>query len=1308
MISIPGYRRLGLIYESQNSLVYRALREQDDSPVILKSLKHDPPPRREVEKYEQEYDLVAELADRPGIVRILGMERVGDAPVLVVEDFGGESLKHLLKTRRFPVKECLRIGIRVASCLGEVHAARIIHKDVNPANLIYNQTTGEVRLIDFGISTRLARESVGFESPEVMEGTLAYISPEQTGRMNRPLDFRTDHYSLGATLYHLLTGALPFDVDDPMKLIRCHLAETPVSPHLRCPEIPGTLAKLVMKLLAKDPEQRYQSAVGIRIDLEECLRQLEETRTVAPFPLGQWDVSEKLLVPQKLYGREPELVALVAGFDRVRQGGKELMLVSGLSGIGKTALVKELYRPLTQQGGFFISGKFDPLLRSRPYSAVAQAFKQLCRQLLCEESASVARWREKLVDALGSQSQVILEPLPELRHLLPGTHPAVAELPPTESEHRLHRLLERLVGVFARPEHPLVLFLDDLQWADSASLKLLQVLLTSPSIESLYLIGGYRVEEVSPTHPLSVTLAELGQGRSRIGQVNLAGLGIEPINQLVADTVRSSAEATRVLAELLALKSDGNPFLLIELLEALFCEGLLRIDPRAGQWTWDVERIRSHDVTDRAAELMATKIQRLDPDTQAVLRVCACLGERFELGLLSRVIGRPQAEILEALLPAVAQGVLLPLSDAVATLGADPSSRVLRRSLEFKFSHDRLHQAVDALTPEAEKRAVHLRIGRLLCSEPLADDDAARIFDRVLHLNAATSLITDPKERIDLARLNLLAGKRAKSSAAFHQALSYLVQGRSLLGAEGWNEHLELALSLHEEAAEAACACGQFDEMEALATAVVAHARSVLETVNVEEVRIIAAVMRNNPLAAVDLGFSMLRRLGVRMPRKPGRLTVVRLLLRIAWETRNRTTEDLLDLPEMTDPYHVAAMRILARLIACTFFCAPALLLTVVCKMTLQSVRYGTSPASGPAYAAYATIVCDGLGNISRGYPYGELASRLIARQGDHRYKCETLLFIHAFVKHWRAPLKDTLPGLLEAYQCGLESGDCEMAAYSATMYCNHIYVHGFDLEHVTTEFARYVKSLSGLNNEIAMGVLNLSWQVALNLRGNSPKPWVLRGELIDESILFPVCEAKHNKTLMASILFSAGMLCLHFDKYEEGLRRFDRLMKIFDAYIGTFAGTRIIFFNVLIRLGAWESFTRLQRVRQWSKMLPSLLRIRRYARYAPMNHLHLVHLVQAERLRVRGKHLKAEAHYALAAKLAGENGFVNDLALVCERAGAFYLKRQKRIPALSYLRKAHEAYRRWGAQAKVRDLETRYPQLLSQSDGDEARGGQP
>jgi len=328
MVAISGYRELGLIYESQNSLVYRALREQDDSPVILKSLKHDPPPQREVEKYEQEYAMADELSDRPGIVRILGLERVRGSPVLVVEDFGGESLKHLLQTRRFPVEECLRIGIRVAGCLGEVHAARIIHKDLNPANLIYNSTTGEVKLIDFGISTRLARESVGFESPEVLEGTLAYISPEQTGRMNRPLDFRTDHYSLGATLYHLLTGVLPFEEDDPKRLIRCHIVETPVPPHRRCDEIPRTLSNLVMKLLAKDPEQRYQSAVGIRADLEECLRQFKETRTIAPFPLGQWDVSEKLLVPQKLYGREQELAELVAGFDRVRQGGNSNSLSS--------------------------------------------------------------------------------------------------------------------------------------------------------------------------------------------------------------------------------------------------------------------------------------------------------------------------------------------------------------------------------------------------------------------------------------------------------------------------------------------------------------------------------------------------------------------------------------------------------------------------------------------------------------------------------------------------------------------------------------------------------------------------------------------------------------------------------------------------------------------------------------------------------------------------------------------------------------------------------------------------------------------
>jgi len=550
VINLVGYQLQEEIYESEHSVAYRGFRLCDQTPVIIKALKDEFPPPRELRKYRNEYEIAGLLGDRPGIGRLLGLESVHNTLVIIAEDWGAESLKCLIGKQRFALQEVLEIGGKAAAALGEIHAAHVVHKDINPANILYNQRTREVRLIDFGISTRLSREGLEFEGPEIIEGTLSYVSPEQTGRMNCPVDFRTDYYSLGATLYHLLVGRPPFLSEDPRKLLRCHLHELPRAPCLVNPDIPTPVSDIVMKLLSKSPETRYQSTLGLKADLEACLGALGAEGRIAPFALGARDVSEELLVPHKLYGRDREIAELLAGFGRIRAGGRELMLVSGFSGIGKTSLVREIYKPLTRDAGYFISGKSDPMQRNRPYGALLDAFRQLCRQLLAEPLHRLAAWKASLLLALGPNGQVLLELLPEYEAIL-GPQPAAAVLPPAERQNRFNFVFERFVGVFAKSAHPLVLFLDDLQWSDGASLRLMRHLLGSSQITSLLVIAAFRDNEVDPHHPLQSTLADIAADQMVLQRIALTALTLEQVNQLLGDALHSPLDQTRPLADLL-------------------------------------------------------------------------------------------------------------------------------------------------------------------------------------------------------------------------------------------------------------------------------------------------------------------------------------------------------------------------------------------------------------------------------------------------------------------------------------------------------------------------------------------------------------------------------------------------------------------------------------------------------------------------------------------------------------------------------------------------------------------------------------
>ncbi|MEJ2426954.1 MAG: serine/threonine-protein kinase PknK [Candidatus Thiodiazotropha sp.] len=808
----------------------------------------------------------------------------------------GSSLGRFIADDRPGLEESLQITLEVIQGLELLHGRDLVHKDVNPSNIIWNRQTGQVKLIDLGLASSPQLTKAVRLNREVVEGTLNYISPEQTGRISRQLDYRSDFYSLGATLYELATGQPPFAADDAMELVHAHIAKQAVPPHERDPAVPPALSAVIMKLLAKTAEERYQSTYGLRHDIETCLRQLQSGDLETPFNPGEQDVPSTFTLSQKLYGRERETGVLLDAFERISLDGCELVMIGGYSGVGKTALVNELQRPLVEKRGYFATGKFDPLNRSIPYHAFIQAFRELVRQLLSESEYQVQRWRRRLLDSLGQNGQLVISVIPEIEHII-GPQPAIQILPPQESQNRFDLVFQRFIRAFCTSEHPLTLFLDDLQWADSASLRLLELFMGDDGTRYLLVVGTFRDNEVDAAHPLSLTLERIRQSLAVLSEITLLPLALGDIRAIIMDSLHADEQRVAELARICRDKTQGNPFFLIQLLYDLHGKGFLHFDPELGQWGWDAGQIAGARIADSVVDLMVDKIGQLPEASLAALKLAAGIGERFDLKILAIVHEHPESTCVAALSAAVRSGLIYPMSEH--HLSTETSAQ---ESQTYRFLHDRVHQAAYSLIDEGSKPAMHLRIGRLLLQRLESEQQDEQIFTLVNHLNLGEALITDPHERIHLSRLNLQAGQKAKRAAASNAAYGYFSQGITLLPDTAWSEAYELTLSLTEEAAEAAYLCQHYEAMERLIERVLANVHDILQKTKVIRIRILANTARNQLKEAVESGLGFLDDFGIHFPLPVTPQTLGTGLAHIHNILGQRSIDSLSQLPKMTDP----------------------------------------------------------------------------------------------------------------------------------------------------------------------------------------------------------------------------------------------------------------------------------------------------------------------------------------------------------------------------------------------------------------------
>ena len=1329
MIEIPGYQVLSQIYESANSQVYRGIRETDHRSVIIKILKQDFPTVAELTRYKQEYEIIRNL-NLDGVIKAYGLETYQRTLALILEDFGGGSLKTWMRdwaladreaNRQLTLLEFLNIAIDLAESLEHIHAANIIHKDINPSNIVYNPATKQLKFIDFGIATVLSKSQTLLKNPTVLEGTLAYISPEQTGRMNRCIDYRTDFYSLGVTFYEMLCNAVPFDTLDPMELVHCHIAKHPLPPHQINPEIPPALSGIILKLLAKNAEDRYQSAWGIKADLVLALMQLESSGSIECIFPGEHDISDKFQISQKLYGRKEEIERVLAAFKRIsddetlandkqklRDNKTEMMLLAGAAGVGKSAVVQEICKSVTKGGGYFISGKFDQLQRNIPYRAIVSAFQELVRQLLSESAAELEQWRQKIIAVLGNNAQAIADVIPEIE-LIIGKQPAVAELESIESQNRFYLILQNFIRLFDTQDHFLAIFLDDLQWADPASLKLIQLIITGEvggsSVfarpQNLLLIGAYRDNEVNQNHPLMATIEAIEKEGVTVSKISLAPLEIDAIAKLIADTLRRDLTSVKPLANLVKEKTGGNPFFVKEFLTTLYENNLIFFDWDCLSWQWDLERIEAMGITDNVVELTIEKLKQLPPSTQRVLQLAACVGADFDLNTLSVVCEQSAREVFADLKVAIEAGLILPLSELNSDL----------LIIEYAFSHDRVQQAAYDLIEIDQTAAVHLKFGRLLLQKTQPDRLADEIFKIVDHLNSGvlyllteTSESAVQKELDEIVKLNLIAGKKAKAATAYRAAIAYLTLGRSLLRENAWETQYNLTLDIHIEAVETAYLIGDFQQMDSLAETVLHHAKTLSDKVKVYEVKIQAYKTQNQLFEAIKIGLQVSQQLGVSFPESPTPTDVQKFLAETAALVAQTGIDSLINLPEMTDIYVRAALLILSKINPVSYITSQPLFLLVVLAQVNLSIQSGNAPESAIAYASYGQILNGIFQEIESAYKLGNLALNLASKFTNKTIKSKTLFIVATFILYLKKHINSAASLLLESYSLALETGQFDFASYSAKEKCQYGYWMGQPLTELETEMATYSQVIDNFKQGIPLKSLQIFHQAVLNLLAKTENPCRLVGEAFNESDSLPLLIQSNYRTAIFNFYLNKLILCYLFEQHHQALENAELAKGYLDGVTGNIVVPVFYFYDSLVRLTVYADADKSQQDILVKQVAENQAKMQEWAQHAPMNFLPKFYLVEAERQRILQENVEAMENYDSAISLAKQNDYINEEALSNELAAKFYQAWGKDKIASVYMNDARYCYTLWGAQAKVEDLEKRYSQLLTRFRVENAR----
>ena len=1293
----PGYSIVEAIEQKGVLNVLRVLQKADRKPVILKiaSGKYTASKGRVFLRHE--YNLLKDM-EVSGVIQPLSLDEHHDQMVVVYRDAGGNSLRSMIKSGfhfagGLSLRDFLDIALSMAVNIENIHKSYIIHKNLNPDNFLLNPDSLQSHLTGFYIASKLPREE-SISLTGVLEGSLPYISPEQTGRMNRTVDLRSDLYSLGATLYELTTGRPPFGVTDPVELIHFILAKRPLSPYDANPGLPLIISDIITKLMAKDVEQRYQSASGLIADLEKCHSQLLASGWIDDFSLGQFDFPHLLKIPEKIYGRNRELDLLSKSFENVCKGRKELILISGNAGIGKTSIVNEIYYLTPQKMGFLLSGKFNKASQHIPYSALVDAFRSLTRQLLSGIPDELKRWKEKILAALGANGQLIIDVLPEME-LIIGPQLAIEEFEPIETQNRFIYTMIKFIRVFGELEHPLVVFLDDLQWADAASFKLIRSILADEESRHILLIGAYRQNEVAQFNLLNDTIEALQSEGVYVEEIVLGPLDLIDITQFIADTLKLKKSQVSFLTRTVWEKTNGNPFFIICFLNTIFQEGLLRFESDKRRWQWDLQKIKGLSVTENVVDLLIRTVERLPAETLNIVKVGACIGNRFDLASLNAIMEKGANQLLQELFPAVEKGLLISSVDyQIIDEEIEPDEVVT-----FKFLHDRIQQALFEMTDHDWSKEIHLQLGRnkIKSIDPRKLEE--EIFEIVRHLNISAELIQNRDERYQLAEFNLIASRQAKNSAAFEHAFQYAKAGLGLLHPDSWETHYDLSLSLYTEVLQTAYMNVEPDEIEVLFGEVKKSSSDPLDQVSAYKSRIQAYLAQNRLTEAIDSGLEILELLGIGFPEHPEPRDVQVAFAETRSLLQKKTITDLVQMSSMTDPAKKAAFRLLSDICVSVYFSRPRLFPLMVFKAITLSVLHGNSPESSFFYSVYGFVLTGLYADIDTGYQYGKLGMALAEKKDCSEFRCKNIEIFNVHIRHNKEHLRETLDPLLAGYQSGLATGDLQFADFCAFNRCSHAYLSGQDLAWVEGEMERFSLAIKQHRQVTVLHFHSVFQQAVLNLRGSKGDPYILVGEVYDERVMPAQHRQVKDRHALNYFYLNKMILGYLFEEYEFALEDAQQAESYLDGTIAMFVVPVFYFYDSLIRLACYANAAQGEKSEILRKVARNQEKMEIWANHAPMNHRHKYLLVEAERLRVLEREMEAFEHFDMAIAGAHKNGYINEEALSLELTAKFWLNKGKEILARVYMHKAWCCYRQWGALQKVKQLGKKYPDLIKSSD---------
>ncbi|MBN1365669.1 MAG: diguanylate cyclase [Syntrophaceae bacterium] len=1271
------------IHETRSSVIYRGNKENESRSFVIKLLKTMYPTPSEIAQFKQEYELIKSL-DMEGVVKTFEIVNYDKRFALVLEDFNGVSIKSLLdKRERFDLKSFLEISSKIAETLGQIHIKEVAHRDIKPHNILINKSTGAVKITDFGISAILTHENSEVYNPDFIVGTLAYMSPEQTGRMNRTVDYRTDLYSFGVTLYEMLTGSLPFRSRDPMDLIHSHIAIMPEPPVRHDPDIPRAISDIVMRLLAKTPEERYQNGFGVLEDIRECSAQFVQKRKIEPFELGRHDISNRFIIPQKIFGREKEIDILLKGFEEVAATAKgtAVMVVAGAPGIGKSTIVHELHKPIVAKRGYFISGKYEQFRRDKPYSGIIQAFQALVKQILSESEDRISLWRENILKVLGNNGKVITDVIPEVE-LIIGKQPELQAVGPEESKNRFNFVFERFTSVFPTKDHPIVLFLDDLQWIDTASIHLMKNILLSRNINHILIIVSYRDNELDDSHPVMDFLKEVEKNNVSVGRITLGPLTEKDVKNLITNFLKCSEEQGTELANLVHQKTGGNPFFVNQFLHTLYNEKMIVLDSASG-WRWNTGEISRMQMTDNLVDMMAAKIGKLMMNTRRILKICACVGNRFDLETLAAMRGTSIDEALHDLTESINEGLVSPLGDM------------------YIFHHDRIQEAAYSLLADRERSQLHCRIGKLALETVTGDELQNKLFYVVDQLNLGVKMITDSKEREELVRLNLEAGIKAKTSAAYTPAFRYLKSGIDLLEDNPWEKQYDLTAALYVESVEAAYLMGDYDTMNKLAEITLDRLKTTLEKVKVFTSQIYACIAREDYRGAIEAALPSLKpftaKLGVRVP-KFKKTTQIHigielflLLSRMLW----KKPEDLLSLPRATNPEVMAAGKIMASVGHAAFYADPNLLGLIIIKALRLSLKYGLAPEHAFAFTAYG-IVRATIFDFDGAIESGKMGLKLIDKLNAKAYECRAIFVYNALVRHWKFPTKDSIEPFMEGYKIGMETGDLGFATFNLYFSEVHHIFTGMELSDLNKYMERNNRLIARMKQGHTLSLQSMTWQSILNILGQCDNPVELKGRAIDAEKLLPLWESDDNRGSLSVYWFVKLILYSLYSEYPLALKASDQFRKYMESQQGVLINKYAVLLDTVARLMTYKDASLITKVKHHVLMKINLLKMWLWSKGAPMNCLHMYHSMRALYAWViHGNLEKAENLFKMVIQLCQRHGDFVVEGIADEIIAGIYRSIGEEKKAKHYMADAYSCYSKWGATGLLNKLTRMYPDIV-------------